>query len=300
MAQTKERRDLYQEITDAIVTQLENGTVPWHKPWNAESGLPLSMSTKKPYRGINVFLLAMTASAKGYTSPYWGTFNRIKELGGSVRKGEKGTTVVFWKMLRVELRPEERHGKETHKVIPMLRYFVVFNADQADGLPERFEASETDSEFSPVQEAEMIVLGWTSRPKVHTGDVAAYYRPSTDSIHMPDRESFDSPEAWYSTLFHEMTHSTGHPSRLNRPTLLESHRFGDENYSKEELVAEMGAAMLCGMSGIAQTTVPQSAAYIESWLRALRNDKKLLVAAAGQAQKAADHILGATYEEGEE
>jgi antirestriction protein ArdC len=293
------RKDIYAEVTNTIIEALEAGTVPWHRPWNAATGLPMSMSSRRAYRGVNVFLLEMTARAKGFSSPWWGTYKQIADHGGQVRKGEKSTMVVFWKRLTVSTTAEEkaRTGKD-EKAIPMLRYFQVFNADQADGLPERFSAGADQGDgFDPVAEAEAILTGYAAAPSVHHGGSQAFYRPGTDSIHMPDREAFESGDAYYSTLFHEMTHSTGHTSRLARPTLLESHAFGDESYSKEELVAEMGAAMLSGMAGIHQATIPASAAYVASWLRVLKGDPKMVVQAAGQAQRAADHILGATFEE---
>lgn len=298
------RRDLYQEVTDTILASLEAGTVPWHQPWkyDATVGLPTSISTGKGYRGVNVFVLWMTAQAKGYSSPWWGTFNAIKERGGMVRKGEKGTTVVFWKRLVVKVKPEERAangGKDT-KVIPMLRHFVVFNAAQADGLPERFTDSPTVdlTDFDPIATCEEIVEGYTDGPVVVEGhDGGAWYSPQLDRVSLPPRGAFDSAEAYYSTMFHELGHSTGHASRLNRPGIVENHRFGDELYSKEELVAEMTAAMLSAVAGIHQRTVPASAAYLEHWMRVLRGDPKLIISAGGAAQRAADRILGTKFEE---
>lgn len=305
-ATATERRDIYSEVTDTIVAALEQGTIPWHRPWSAaEQSLPVSVSTGKLYRGINPFLLQLAGQTKGYASPWWGTFKALQERGGSVRKGEKGTLVVFWKRLVVATTPEERAatGKDK-KAIPMLRHYNVFNAEQADGMPEKYAAQKIDHgpDFDPITAAEVIADGYKGGPVVyqHEGGARAFYRPSTDAVHMPARWQFDGAEEYYSTLFHELTHSTGHSSRLNRPTLLESHSFGDANYSREELVAEMGAAMLAGVAGIHQTTVPNSAAYVAGWLKALRGDKKLVVSAGGQAQRAADHILGVTYSEDEE
>lgn len=296
-SQTQDKRDLYAEVTDAIIRKLEEGTVPWHQPWNATDGLPRSISTGKAYRGINPFWLSITAMEKGYRSPFWGTFKAIQTVGGKVRKGERATPVVFWKMVRVKLSAQEaaETGK-THKTLPILRYFNVFNAEQADDMPEKYLASDADPDgFDPVAEAELIVKGYADGPQVHHGGNRAYYRPSADHIGMPEPDAFDSAEHYYSTLFHEMTHSTGHEKRLARPTLMESHSFGDESYSKEELVAEMGAAMLSGHAGIVQRTIDESAAYLAGWLKVLKADKKLLIGAAGQAQRAADHILGVSY-----
>lgn len=293
-----QRRDIYAEITDEIVQQLEGGTVPWHQPWNASVGLPVSMSTKRPYRGINVFLLAIKAQTNGYRSTWWGTYRQVAELGGQVRKGERSSVVVFWKLLKRDATPEERAKTGRSVVtIPMLRHFNVFNAEQCDGLGEAFHAGEDRPSFDAIAECERIVESYESAPTIRHGGGRAAYSPGLDVVFMPDRQDFQSADGYYSTLFHELTHSTGHTSRLARPTLLESHAFGDESYSKEELVAEMGAAMLSGVAGIEQRTVPQSAAYIASWLKALQNDPKLVIQAAAQAQKAADRILGSVAAE---
>lgn len=289
---TKSRRDVYSEITDAILSALEQGLVPWHKPWTGGQ-LPTSMSTNKAYRGVNAFLLGLSP----YASPWWGTYRQIQELGGQVRKGERATAVVFWKRLTVATTAEERAaGRGNTKQIPMLRHFATFNAEQCDGLPGRYAAAESRGiDFDPIAEAEAIVSGYQSAPKIEHRGNQAYYSPRSDQVVMPPRSLFESADGYYSTLLHELTHSTGHPSRLARPTLLESHRFGDESYSKEELCAEMGAAMLSGIAGIAHRTVPQSAAYVGSWLKVLRGDPKLVIQAAAQAQKACDLILGTTF-----
>lgn len=287
------RRDVYAEVTRAIVDQLEAGVVPWHRPWNAEQGLPVSMSTRRSYRGVNVFLLGMAGQAAGYSSSWWGTYKQIGELGGQVRKGEKSSVVVFWKVFERKATSEERARGLVKVRVPMLRHFNVFNACQADGLGAGFYGAPASTVLQPVAECERIVSQWVGRPLVVHGGDRAFYSPGLDRVQVPAREAFESADGYYSTLFHELTHSTGHASRLARPTLLEAHAFGDESYSKEELVAEMGAAMLSGVAGIEQLTVPQSAAYIASWLRALKGDPRLVIGAAAQAQKAADMILGA-------
>ena len=291
----KSTTSVYDIVTEQILAQLEAGTVPWHRPWKA-SGVPVSMSTRKPYRGVNPFLLAMSADAGGWSSPWWGTYKHIEQLGGQVRRGERSTLVVFWKTGTRDLTAEEKAaGKSARWAV--LRYFRVFNAEQADGLPARFHpaAEEEGRQFDPIAEAELIVKGWDDGPEiVHQGDRACY-SPGLDVVYLPAREAFESAHGYYSTAFHELTHSTGHPTRLARATLMEAHGFGDPSYSKEELVAEMGAAMLSGVAGIDQLTVPQSAAYLASWIKVLRGDSKLIVQAAGQAQKAADLILGTTF-----
>jgi antirestriction protein ArdC len=286
--------ELYDQITATILAKLEEGVVPWHQPW-AGGQPPTSMSTGKPYRGINAFLLTFSQ----YGSPWWGTYKQISERGGQVRKGEKSTVVVFWKRLVVDTTEAERAaGAGRKKIIPMLRHFNVFNACQADGLPERFYGAQDRGEgFDPLTEAEAVLEGYSDGPEVTYGGSRACYDPTADLIHLPEREAFESAEGFYSTAFHECIHSTGHKTRLARPNIGQPHVFGDTEYSKEELVAEMGCAMLAGHAGIAQDTLEQSAAYIGNWLRALRDDKKLLVQAAAQAQRAADHVLGVTFED---
>lgn len=288
---------VYEEITAQVLEQLAAGVVPWHRPWAVQGGgLPVSMSSRRPYRGVNVFLLACSAGAHGWTSSWWGTYRQIQELGGQVRKGEKSTLVVFWKRLRVEPSEAERAAGVKVKVVPMLRIFRVFNACQADGLPERFfPAAAEGSAFDPVAECEAIAAGYVDGPELRFEGDRACYVPQRDVVYVPERSAFESADGFYSTLFHELTHSSGHASRLARSTLLEAHRFGDASYSKEELVAEMGAAMLSGVAGIEQLTVPQNAAYLSGWMKALRGDSKLLVQAAAQAQKAADRILGVSF-----
>jgi len=276
---SKEKRNVYAEVTDRIVAALEGGTVPWRRPWS-ETGGPRSLDNR-PYRGINIFLLELM----GYGDPRWGTFNAVKRHGGSVRKGEKGTRVILWKPVKREV-PE---GDERPAAYLLLRDYVVFNAEQCDGLPEleTVEATSTPNEL-----ADEIVAEYTyGGPIVQYGKSGAYYDPHNDRVGMPARESFVSDDAHYSTLFHELVHSTGHETRLKR---IEKALFGSDPYSREELVAEMGAAMLCGITGI--DNQDQSAAYIEGWLKPLKNDVKLVIQAAAKAQKAVDLMIGTTFE----
>ena len=289
--------DAYQVITDQIIELLDSGVAPWHKPWNAETGMPLSMSTGRYYRGVNVFLLAMQSAVKGYASPWWGTYKQISERGGQVRKGEKATMIVFWKQI---LKLDESTGKNI--AFWMVRTFNVFNAEQTEdpsvlGLPAPTEPKGLPEQIA---ECDAVVREYLAGgPSFEVGGDAAYYMPGVDHVQMPELATFIGSEEYYGTLFHELTHSTGHSSRLDRDgvaNLPTGHRFGDALYSKEELVAEMGAAFLAGMTGIAAKTLPNSAAYLQSWIRVLRGDKKLLVGAAAQAQKAADLILGVTFE----
>jgi len=280
---------VYQKITDAIIDKLEQGIVPWRKPWN-DTGLPRSLITKRPYKGINVFLLG----SLNYELPYFLSFNQLKNIGGSVRKNEKANLVVFYKWLGA--KDEEGNivldSKGRPKQIPMLRYYYVFNVEQCSGIDKKHIPEIPKRQFSPIKKAEEIFNDMPYRPRTeYKGSMACYY-PSTDMIKMPSLDSFRSDEEIYSTLFHEMVHSTGHKSRLDRKGVTGQASFGSEQYSQEELVAEMGAAFLCAEAGIENTTISNSAAYISNWLGKLRNDKRLVVIAAGAAQKACDYILG--------
>ena len=271
-------------ITDRVLEKLEAGTVPWEKPWGGKASMPQNLKSGKAYRGINVFLL----HSLGYESPYFLTFNQCKARGGHVRKGEKGCPVVFWKWLDVE-------DDDKTKRVPMLRYYTVFNTGQCEGIDTpTIDAPERHHE--PIRVAQAIVEAMPHAPGIVHGYVAAAYSPLTDIVRMPKPERFDSNEAYYSTLFHELTHSTGHSDRLGRNLDAKLAAYGSPDYSREELVAEMGAAFLCGETGILEPCIDQSSAYIAGWLKALKNDRKLVVTAAGQAQKAADHILNRTFE----
>jgi antirestriction protein ArdC len=274
--------NVYEIVNNRILELLEQGTVPWRKPWNAATGMPKNLSSKKEYRGVNVFLL----SCMPYSSPYWLTYKQATEKGGKVRKGEKSTLVVFWKLLAAgETGETEATGK-----VPLLRYYNVFNLEQCEGI-ETPDPGETVNQFDPIDKAADIISGMPLKPEVKYGGNRAYYSPVLDYIQLPHLHTFESPEEYYNTMYHELVHSTGHANRLGRKSILESFYFGSHEYSKEELVAEMGAAFLSGYSGIENRTIENSAAYIKGWLSALKGDKKLLVLAAAQAQKAADYIL---------
>jgi antirestriction protein ArdC len=288
--------DLYQTVTDQIVAMLETGVVPWRSPilGRNTAGYPKNLNSGKQYRGINVFMLAFTAYAKGYGSSYWLTFNQAKERGGNVRKGEKSSMVVFWKQYETTDRQTGDPAK-----IPVLRYYSVFNAEQINGIEIPDAAKFDPIEFNPIEAAEAIVAGYAGAPAVdHDGGQQAFYRPSTDSVHMPERTRFASVEDYYSTLFHELSHSTGHSSRLDRKLDTNTKPFGSADYGKEELVAEMSAAFLSSHAGIQPTVIANQAAYLAGWCKQLREDKKLVISAAGQAQRAADWIRGERGEPG--
>jgi len=268
----------YERITERIVSLLEQGTVPWHKPWKVTTGLPRNLMSNKPYRGINVFLLM----AMSYESPHWLTFRQAIELGGNVKKGEKSCPVVFWKRMQTE----DAESGEPRKA-PLLRLYHVFNVAQCEGL------KDAPAEMPmPVTKPAEIVAGMPQPPFLKHGMAQAFYSPADDCVGMPERERFDSEAGYYATLFHELIHATGSEKRLNRASLTERNGFGSNPYCKEELIAELGSAFLCGYAGIVDRTINSSAAYLEGWLKQLKEDKTLIVHAAAQAQKAADFILG--------
>lgn len=278
---------VYEIVTEQIIERLEGGVVPWHKPWNGEEFEPKNLKSKKPYRGINLFILACA----GYGSPYWVSFKQCNELGGKVKPGQKGTIIIFWKP--VLYKNKDAEGNETDKKVFLLRYYRVWNVEQCEGLKLPVPEAKEGKQFIPVEEAERILNSYKDMVTVYYSGNRAYYSEERDIIGMPPKDTFEGEDEFYSTMFHEVVHSTGHNSRLDR---LEKGWFGSEPYSKEELVAEMGAAFLCSMTGI-KTTITNSASYIASWLKRLREDKKLVVCAAAKAQRACDYILGKTHGE---
>ncbi|MCX6639687.1 MAG: zincin-like metallopeptidase domain-containing protein [bacterium] len=276
---------VYEIVTARILNELEKGEIPWRRPWNTD-GIAKNLISRREYRGVNIWLLP----SEKYSSCYWLTFNQCSALGGNIRRGEKGSMIVFYKDLEIE---EEKDGATVEKTIPLLRYSYVFNLEQCENLPEKhLPKSEEKSEINPIEQAEKIIAEMQQRPEMTFGGNRAYYSPSRDLVNLPPKNSFKSAEGFYSVAFHELTHSTGHQSRLDRPEVMEIHNFGDEVYSREELTAELGAAFLCGITGIAQETLENSAAYIGSWLKVLSNDSKFVISASSKAQKAADFILG--------
>lgn len=265
--------DLYQTITDQIIKKLEEGTVPWRKPYQSSGAV--SWHTQKPYRGINAIML---------DDGEYATFNQIRAAGGKVKKGEKSQLVIFWKLIE----KEDDDGEK--KTIPLMRYYRVFEINsQVEGLKSKRETKKF--KHKPIEAAEEIVKNY-QEPKYKFERAGAFYNPSEDLINIPPKEDFYDINEYYSTMFHEMAHSTGHKDRLNREGITNMATFGSETYSKEELVAEITASLLCGETGIINRTIENTTAYIQSWLRVLKNDKRLIVSASQQAQKAADYIMG--------
>ena len=272
--------DLYAEISDRIIAQMEEGIIPWQKPW-ISCGKAISRTTGKPYSLLNQMLL-------GRPGEYL-TFKQCQEAGGKVRKGEKSSMVVFWK--RIETEDEETGEK---KEVPFLRYYNVFHIDQCEGITAKHVTETTFPDGAePLEAAQEIIYDYLSREGVkltHTEGDRAFYRPSTDEVVLPLRKQFMSTAEYYGTAFHEILHSTGHSKRLNR--LSKPSFFGTEDYSKEELVAEIGAAALVNHVGLeSSTSLRNNAAYIQNWLKVLRDDKRFIVSAAGKAEKAVNLIL---------
>lgn len=275
---------VYEVVNSRILELLESGTVPWRKTWNVGSNMPKNIVSKKDYRGVNVFLLACSE----FSSPYWMTYKQCTDLKGHVIKGSKSTPVIFWKWLDRKDTEATDTGAVSGK-IPMLRFYNVFNLEQTEGI-EPPVTTETINTFTPIEKAEQIIAGMPLRPEIKHGGNRASYSPMLDYVKLPVQSSFELPEEYYSTAFHELSHATGHESRVGRKGVTETSYFGSHEYSKEELVAEMGAAFLCGHAGI-ENTLENSAAYLAGWLKALKNDKTLLIHAAALAQKASDYIL---------
>jgi antirestriction protein ArdC len=284
--------DVYAIVTEKIINLLESGVVPWRRPWTS-TGLPCNLITKKPYRGVNYFLL----SASTFVSPFWLTMRQANQLGGSIRKGEESTIVTFWKVDDAkqneteELDPEPKDEKNRRRFV--LRFYRVWNLEQCD-LPQavldklpKIEIHQHD----PIETVEKIIAGMPNAPEIVRAGSKACYSPITDRITLPPRELFESAAEDAATTLHELSHSTGHGKRLGREGITEVAPFGSAVYSREELVAELSAAFLCAEAGISNAVIRNQAAYVAGWLQRLRDDRRLIVQAAAQAQKAADYIL---------
>jgi antirestriction protein ArdC len=275
---------VYEIVTEKIIKQLESGVAPWRKPWTCQT--PANLLTQKEYRGLNVFTLA----SQGFPSRFWLTFNQATKLGGRIRKGEKSSPVVFWNVGDERETTTQDGMKETSRSF-LLRYYSVFNLSQAEGIDIHASLLQETRTNDPIETCEQLVTNMPNSPAFEQSD-KAWYSPSSDVVGMPARGLFHSSEEYYATEFHELAHSTGHAKRLHRENFDNPVSFGSESYSTEELIAEMTAAMLCGIAGIEQQILENSAAYLKTWIARLKSDSRLLVSAASQAQKAADFIQG--------
>lgn len=278
-----------QMVTDRILAELAKGVVPWHKPWNA---YPMSMSTNKPYRGINVWLLG----SPEFTSQWWGTYNKATKLGGKLLdgQGKKYQIAIFWS--RIE--KEDKATGETTRFF-MLRYYRVYNAEQFEGLPEKYYQKPT-SDNAEIATADELLKEYLSGdgPTLKHGGNGANYAMATDTIRMPAKSTFDDSDSYYLALFHEATHSTGHTDRLNRPGVADFDHFGSDQYAREELIAQMGATMLAAFSGV-DPAFGNSASYIAGWMKAIKSENDLVIRASSAAQKASDFILGIKFTDAE-
>lgn len=283
-------KDIYTEVTNTIIAALEQGVPPWICPWN-DAGMPGNLVTGKPYRGINVIMLTIEMMKHGYTDSRWLTFNQANEMGARIRKKERGTTIIFYRLREEKNNTGDAADAETAKRgIPMLKSYTVFNVSQIEPVPERCVLRPVLA-WQPIECAEQLLR--QSGASINHGGNQAFYHPAEDTIQLPLVTSFSQPCDYYATALHELCHWTGHPSRLDR---VQGRVHGKEAYAHEELVAEIGAAFLCAHCGLPARL--EHASYIDSWLNALRNDKRLIFVASSAAQKAADFVLesGAGYD----
>jgi antirestriction protein ArdC len=291
MEQDQKTRDVYAIAANKIIEHLEKGTIPWRKPWT-DAGLPQNLISKTPYRGINVWLL----SACGYSRNYFLTFKQIKELGGRVKKDEKAHVVLFWKWVKkdkakdTDTTSDTGEANDRKNMQPLLRYYLVFNIDQCIGIPET-SIPIVSRPNEPLLACEQVLDDMPLVPVIEHKEQRAYYSPIEDIINMPRMDTFVSSEKYYTTLFHELCHATGHTSRLNRKEVMSKDSFGSEPYSIEELTAEIGASYLSSHTGIVLDDFADNAAYISGWLDVLKNDKRFIIYASAQAQRAAEYIL---------
>ncbi len=282
-------------ITDRVVEKLEEGVIPWRKTWNVPAGETPKNYEGKEYRGINAFLLSVLS---GFESNYFFTFNQVKKMGGTVKKGSTSFPIVFWTKSYKKKKKNEITGEQETLILttdqPLLKKYRVFNLEQTEGIeaPEEENKNFNPTEFKAIDCAAKIVEEWKEKPSINHGAYNPSYFPESDRIRMPHPTQFENAEEYYTILFHEMTHSTGHSTRLKRREVMKQFNFGSHEYSKEELVAEFGSLFLSSQGGISEQVEGNSIAYISGWLEVLRNNKTWLLQASQKAQKATDLILG--------
>jgi antirestriction protein ArdC len=284
------RPDLYTRVTQTIVADLEQGVRPWTKPWSAEHlagriSRPLR-STGEPYSGVNVILLWAESVARGFTAPIWITFRQALALGGHVRKGEHGSTVVYAN--RISRTETGGDGEDVERSIPFLKAYTAFNVEQVEGLPAHYYGWSEPNLDAAQRIAHADAFFTATGADIRHGGNQAYYAIRPDYVQVPPFECFEDPQGYYATLAHECTHWTRHPTRLDRD--FGRKRWGDEGYAREELVAELGAAFLCADLGLELTPRADHASYIDSWLEVLKGDKRFIFTAAAHAQRAADFL----------
>lgn len=280
------RSDVYQTITNTIIAELERGVRPWSRPWEAGRMMRPMQGNFVPYRGVNVLMLWAKALQKGFSAPVWVTFRQAVELGGHVRKGERGSLVVYASSI-TRTEADTDSGEALERNIPFMKGYTVFNADQIEGLPEQFYPQPDTGHDGPRDSQAERFFAATGAP-IREGGAKAFYRPSDDSVQMPPFPTFRDAESYYAVLAHEVTHWTGHEKRLARD--FGQKRWGDGGYAMEELVAELGAAFLCADLALRHEPRPDHAAYIDSWLTVLKGDKRAIFTAAAHAQRATDYL----------
>ncbi|PRY03675.1 antirestriction protein ArdC [Pontibacter ummariensis] len=293
---------LADQVTNEVIAQLEQGKVLWQKPWTSY-GLPKNYLSGRHYEGFNAFYLNYITEKKHFTAPYFLTFRQAQELGGHVRKGEKGTQAIYWKIYEEKAGEsahepaEEENARYGKRFVPFI--WTVFNLDQVEGISFALPAAMERTEQQVIAACQQVVDNYPQpRPQILHGGSQAYYTPIPDRVQMPELKSFVSPQAYHATLFHELIHSTGHPDRLNRFTEEEkASRFGDANYSKEELIAEMGASFLSAFTGIKEAVFENSVAYLQGWVSKFKDDKTMIIYTSTKAFKAASYILDLKAEE---
>ncbi|MBW8683496.1 ArdC family protein [Chitinophaga rhizophila] len=296
-----EQKTVYQQITDQVIAQLEKGVILWKKPWAADE-MPHNVSSRHYYKGWNAFYLNMICLLKEFEYPHFLTFKQAEAMDGNIRKGEHGFKVIYFEMKQQHDKATMVTDKKTGETklhiptIPILKQFTVFNIAQTEGIEFEKPESHVRTSVEKIETCEKIIAGMKNPPPIKYRGNQACYIPSLDVVHMPQQKKFYTDESYYSTLFHELVHSTGHASRLNREEVTNPNTFGSQPYSKEELVAELGNAYLSGVTGILPNTLENSAAYIEGWLNRLRHNDKFFLQACSQAQQAADYIIGETLE----
>lgn len=285
------RQNIYSQVTDQIIAELEKGVRPWAKPWSVEhaSGRitrPLRHNGT-PYSGINILLLWSASVDAGYHAPTWMTYRQAVELGGHVLKGEKGSLVVYANSIK-RMEADDQTGDETEREIHYMKKYCVFNVQQIEGLPVQYYAipERRSCSIQRIEHAEQFFAAL--KADIRHGGARAYYAQEADYIRMPPFEAFADAGSYYATLAHESTHWTKHPSRLNRE--FGRKKWGDEGYAEEELVAELGAAFLCADLELGLMPRDDHASYIAHWLNVLKNDKRAIFRAAAHAQRAADHL----------
>jgi antirestriction protein ArdC len=278
--------DIYSQVNDRILAALEQGIIPWKRPWTGR--LPTNYDSGREYRGVNILTLGIAEMVRGYSSPYWMTFRQAQKHRGHIRKGEKATYIVFSEKKIREIEKED--GTKEERVFHFVRSFPVFNWEQTDGVPKK----EADVALNPdrdlIEVCNSLLTGMPNPPTYRESGSSAYYVPKDDLVNLPPIEAFRTSEGYVATKFHEYAHSTGHESRLNRPGIMAVAAFGGGDYSFEELIAELTSAYLCARIGI-DNTLGNSSAYIQNWLKALKDDKTMLMKASGKAMAAVEYIL---------